>query len=88
MKNSILPKKLCLSKKVFKVTPTKLSQFVQKASVLVPTRRDEMSVTFFVFFAERIGRMHYYAVKRDLFLKNVVVHTILEMLSFYSMYFC
>ena len=62
----------------FKVILTKLSQFVQKASVL-------MSLTFLTFFAEtRIAVKHV----RDLFLKKFrALHNSLNMFSFYSMYF-
>ena len=79
MKNRILPK----------VISNKLSQFEQKASVLVPPEKWDVW-DFLCIFLRKIDHMHCYAKKsvRDWFLKNVVLHTnILKMLGFYSMYF-
>ena len=74
MKNRILPK----------VISNKLSQFEQKASVLVPTQKNEMSETFFVFFCE--NRSHALLCKekckRLVSEKCRATHNILKMLGF------
>ena len=79
MKNRILPK----------VISNKLSQFEQKASVLVPTRKMRCLRLSLYFFAK--NRSHALLCKekckRLVSEKCHATHNILKMLGFYSMYF-